>query len=60
MTSKTEKSQEDCIKARAVWAAMEEGAEMGETPPVFSFHLNITSSRTASTIITRFKRDLSR
>ena len=39
---------------------MEEGAETGETPPVFSFHLNITSSRTASTIITRFKRELSR
>ena len=33
---------------------MEEGAEMEEIPPAFSFHLNITSSRTAWTIITRF------
>ena len=48
------------LEARAVLAAMEEGAEMEETPLVFSSHSNIISSKTAWTTITRFINGLFR
>ena len=47
-------------EARVVLAVMEEGAEMEETPPVFSSHSNIISSKTAWTTITRFLNGLFR